>query len=140
MELGLAWGPVTDAVAAWYALLNARICGATAEMVPPQKFGCTSTPVAVLTIVPAPAIVLPTCDGLKGVGHGNAAATPPEQTSGVERKVPCFKRAGLSKRILFQMEFSKNKPAPPRTTVFPFPLASQAKPNCGAKFRPGLRT
>src|SRR5271169_1219617 len=96
--------PVTVAVAAWNALLSARICGATVEMVWPQKVGKACRPVDVFTTVAAPPAIEVTPERL--VGHANGAATPPRQTSGVLRKIPLARRGGLSNSTLFQIEFS----------------------------------
>src|SRR5580704_16495879 len=96
-----------------------------------QKFGVTC--VGLVMVAAPPAIVVRTELGLKVVGQGNGAGTPPLQTSGVARKIPFLRRGGLSNRMLFHIAFSKNNPAPPRTTVFPTPPTSHANPTWGAK-------
>src|SRR5439155_27128774 len=72
--------------------------------------------------------------GSKLVPTGTGCGSPRRQALVTALKAPVCRRSGRSKRTLFQITFSQNRPIPPRITVFPLFFGSQAKPNCGAKF------
>ncbi len=112
-----------ESISGKYLLPERLICGITSPT-------CTSFPQIPTGLI--------TPVGETAVLTGTWPGCPARQALLTALNAPVRRRAGRSKRTLFQITFSKNNPTPPRITVLPFLFGSHANPNCGAKLEFGL--
>src|SRR5437868_11603911 len=102
----------------------------------PQGFALTGSQLVVLVVSPK---IGPLSQGVAGAGLRLPAVIVPAAVSPAASMIAPVGTLGSPKLLLkarraCQFTVSYIKPPPPRTTVLPLPLTSQAKPNRGAKF------